>query len=142
MPQYGSAVFEAWKTAKANANRWRAELQKDLLLLNKQMKRALRDVLLQNPQRPIAGREEQEDPGEFKKVRDEATKEIAAADPVDWDAIDRIQDKRDDKIIDIYRAVLIPADGEDIYPSAPRPLSFATTSSKSEARISRASIRC
>jgi uncharacterized membrane protein YphA (DoxX/SURF4 family) len=46
LPHYTSEAFEPWKTAKGNANRWRGELQKDLALINREMKRTVRDALL------------------------------------------------------------------------------------------------
>jgi len=110
LPLYGSAAFDAWKTAKANANRWRAELQKDLLLLNKQMKRVLRDVLFQILDDQLPAEKGKKIQAAVKKLRDQAGKEVAAADARDWDAIDSMLDKRDAAITDLYRAVFVPAD--------------------------------
>jgi uncharacterized membrane protein YphA (DoxX/SURF4 family) len=99
LPLYGSEVFPAWKT----------DLQKDLVVINKEMQRSLRGVLLEILDGKLPAEKAKKVQSAVKKLRDEAAKEIVPrAD--DWGAIDTIKDKRDDKIIAVYQSNFFPSE--------------------------------
>jgi uncharacterized membrane protein YphA (DoxX/SURF4 family) len=149
MVHYGEDAFENYKTAKANANKWRADLQKDLNIVNKRMKRAVQTVLLEIAQEEFPGQARRQllrvaratmigmgsSPyfGSFaafaivareevlgrkidillQQVVDNGQKEIASADPKNWEEIDRIQDRMDEKTLEIFRTAFFAWEREN-----------------------------
>jgi uncharacterized membrane protein YphA (DoxX/SURF4 family) len=79
LPHHTSDAAEAWKTAKANVSRWRGDLQKDLALINRDMKRTIRQALLDlvAEQMPEASRKKVEDA--VRKLRRQADTDINGA---------------------------------------------------------------
>ena len=76
LPQYAKDVHEAWKTAKANVNRWRGDLQKDLDLLNRQMKRTIRQTLLELTAAQLPEEKRAKLEAAIKKQRNQADSQI------------------------------------------------------------------
>lgn len=106
VPDKGPKAWDTLKTAKANLTKWRAGLQKDLNLINKEMKRSLRTFLLELAEQVLPADQKkkvEQARASVKKEIEKDTQANGAPDPADWDAVDAAKDRWDEKLLVAYR---------------------------------------
>lgn len=109
---YGDAV-EPWKAAKAGANRWRAGLQRDLASVNKEMKRALQNLLLDFAGETLPADARKKIQESLTQLRAAAEKDYAGVNPENWDELDRVKDKWAGKTAEVYRDAFFAVQQKD-----------------------------
>ncbi len=108
-PEYGPQTFEKLRHAKANLNRWRAGLQRDVGLMNKEMQGALRMLLLKFAEESLAAGDRkkiQETQQAIEKEREKERKEGKERPHADdWEGVVRYKEKWEDKLVVAYRGI-------------------------------------
>lgn len=111
--EYGSEEVERWRTAKGDANKWRGGLQKDLAFLNKEMKRALQNVLLSIAAEKLPDESQKGIQAGLNKITKDAEKDVAGISPDNWDDLDRSREKWAEKTAELYRLAFREQDMKD-----------------------------
>ena len=102
--EFAVEFFDEFKMAKAKFNKWRSGMQRDLDLINKEMKRGLEIVLLARLEENLRPEEMKVVQAARKKIAADAAKE--KIDPADWEVEERARDARDEKLLESYRKIL------------------------------------